>query len=101
MRQLRTSQVVLLVKSLPTKAGDTSSIPGSGDRLEEGRETHSSVLAWRVPWTEEPGGLQSMGSQRDITEVPKHTRTHMSQQTEVERKGRKEIEGSWLQRSTK
>ena len=32
--------------------------------LEEGKETHSSVLAWKIPWTEEPGGLQSMGSQR-------------------------------------
>ena len=34
------------------------------DRLEEGVATHSSILAWRIPWTEEPGGLQSMGSQR-------------------------------------
>ena len=32
--------------------------------LEEGMATHSSVLAWRIPWSEEPGGLQSMGSQR-------------------------------------
>ena len=35
------------------------------DPLEEGTVTQSSVLAWRIPWTEEPGGLQSMGSQRD------------------------------------
>ena len=34
------------------------------DSLEEGMVTHSSILAWRIPWTEEPGGLQSMGSQR-------------------------------------
>ena len=34
------------------------------DRLEEGVATHSSILAWRIPWTEEPGGLQSIGSQR-------------------------------------
>ena len=34
------------------------------DRLEEGMATHFSILAWRVPWTEKPGGLQSMGSQR-------------------------------------
>ena len=34
------------------------------DPLEEGMATHTSVLAWRIPWTEEPGGLQSMGSQR-------------------------------------
>ena len=36
--------------------------------LEEGMATHSSILAWKIPWTEEPGGLQSMGSQRDTTE---------------------------------
>ena len=34
------------------------------DPLEEGMATHSGILAWRIPWTEEPGGLQSMGSQR-------------------------------------
>ena len=37
---------------------------GREDPLEEGMATHSSTLAWRIPWTEEPGGLQSMGSQR-------------------------------------
>ena len=37
---------------------------GPEDPLEEGMATHSSILAWRIPWTEEPGGLQSMGSQR-------------------------------------
>ena len=34
------------------------------DPLEKGKATHPSILAWRIPWTEEPGGLQSMGSQR-------------------------------------
>ena len=43
---------------------DTGSIPGSEDTLEEGMTTHSSILAWRIPWTEEPGGLQSTESQR-------------------------------------
>ena len=38
--------------------------PGLEDLLEKGMATHSSILAWRIPWTEEPGGLQSMGSQR-------------------------------------
>ena len=38
--------------------------PGQEDPLEEGMATHSSLLAWRIPWTEEPGGLQSMGLQR-------------------------------------
>ena len=36
---------------------------GLEDPLEEGMETHSSILAWRIPWTEEPDGLRSMGSQ--------------------------------------
>ena len=44
-------------------AGDPGSIPGSGteDPLEKGISTHSNILAWRIPWTEEPEGLQSMG----------------------------------------
>jgi len=37
---------------------------GREDSLEEGMATHSSILAWKIPWTEEPSGLQSMGSQR-------------------------------------
>ena len=37
---------------------------GQEDPLEKEMATHSSILAWRIPWTEEPGGLQSMGSQR-------------------------------------
>ena len=55
----------LVVKNPPAKAGDIRDvglIPGS-DPLQEGMATHSSVLAWRSPWTEEPGGLQSTGSQ--------------------------------------
>ena len=38
---------------------------GQEDPLEKGMATHSNILAWRIPWTEEPGGLQSMGSQGD------------------------------------
>ena len=37
---------------------------GQKDTLEEDMATHSSILVWKIPWTEEPGGLQSMGSQR-------------------------------------
>ena len=44
--------------------GDVGSIPGSSDPLEGGVATHSSILAWKIPWTEETGRLQSMGSQR-------------------------------------
>ena len=53
-----------VVKNPPANAGDTGSIPGSGRSLEEERATHSSILAWEIPWTEEPGGLQSLESQR-------------------------------------
>ena len=45
-------------------AGDSGSIPGLGRSPGEGMATHSSILAWKIPWTEEPGRLQSMGSQR-------------------------------------
>ena len=61
------SQEALEVKSLPPHAGDlrdTVSSLGREDPLEKGMATHSSILAWRIPWTEEPGGLPSMGSQR-------------------------------------
>ena len=43
---------------------DVGSVPGPQDLLEEGMATHSSILDWTIPWTEEPRGLQSMGSQR-------------------------------------
>ena len=45
-------------------AGDPGSIRGLARSLEKGMATHSSILAWRIPWTEEPDGLQSMGLQR-------------------------------------
>ena len=61
------SQVVLVVKNLPVNAGGIrheGSIPGPGRSPEGGHgNPHSSILAWRIPWTEEPGGLQSIGSQ--------------------------------------
>ena len=59
--------MVLVVKNLPASAGDirdVGSIPGSGRSLEEGMVTNSSILAWRIVWTEEPGGLQSTGWKR-------------------------------------
>ena len=54
-------------KNPPTNAGGirgTVRSLGQEDPLEEGTAAHSSTLAWRSPWTEEPGGLQSMGLQR-------------------------------------
>jgi len=61
---LETSQVALVVKNLPANAGDQIRSLRWDNPLEEDMATHSSVLAWRLPWTEEPGGLQSIGSQR-------------------------------------
>ena len=63
------SQMALAVKNLPANAGDTRDgglIPSLGqqDPLEKGMTIHFSNLAWRIPWTGEPGGLQSIGSQR-------------------------------------
>ena len=52
-----------VVKNPAANAGDLRDA-GQEDPLEEGMATHSSVLTWEVPWTEEPGGLQSMGLQR-------------------------------------
>ena len=56
-----------MVKNSPANAGDVrdlGSIMGQNDLLEEGMATHSSIHAWRIPWTEEPSGLQPMGLQR-------------------------------------
>ena len=52
------------VKNLPTVQETQVQSLGWEDLLEKGRATHSSILAWRIPWTEEPGRLQSTGSQR-------------------------------------
>ena len=49
------------VKASACNAGDLSSSLGWEDPLEKEMATHSSVLAWKIPWTEEPGGLQSTG----------------------------------------
>ena len=46
---------------------------GQEKPLEQEMATHSSILAWKIPWTEEPGGLQSMGSQKSQTRLSAHT----------------------------
>ena len=66
-KALSASWVALVVKSPPANAGHIRGeglIPGWEDPLEEGMATHSSILAWRIPGTEELGGPQSMGSHR-------------------------------------
>ena len=56
-----------MVKNLPANAGDSGLILGWEDLPEEEMTTHSNILAWRIPRTEEPGGPQSMGSQESDT----------------------------------
>ena len=51
-------------KASACNAGDLGSIPGLGRSLEKEMATHCSTLAWKIPWMEEPGRLQSTGSQR-------------------------------------
>ena len=53
-----------MVKNLPEMQVTQVQFMGQEDPLEKGMDTHSSIAAWRTPWTEEPGGLQSIGSQR-------------------------------------
>ena len=50
-----------MVNNLPANTGDAGSLLGWEDPLEKEMATHSSILTWKIPWTEEPGGLQSMG----------------------------------------
>ena len=57
-------QVAQMVKNLPAMHKSWVQSLGWEAPLEKGMATHSSILAWRISWTEEPGGLQSMGSQR-------------------------------------
>ena len=54
----------LVGKESACSAGELGSIPGSENSIEKGMATHFGILAWRFPWTEEPGRLQSMGLQR-------------------------------------
>ena len=57
------SLVTQTIKNLPAMRDTHVRSMGQEDPLEKGMATHSSIIAWRIPWTEEPGGLQSMGLQ--------------------------------------
>ena len=63
-KNLNKGMVAQMVKHLPTVWETQVQSLGREDLLEKEMATHSSILAWRIPWTEEPGRLQSMGSQR-------------------------------------
>ena len=58
------SLMAQIVKNLPTRRETWVQSLGQEDPLEEGMATHSSILAWRIPWTQEPGRLEPIGSQR-------------------------------------
>ena len=62
IQDLEASPVAQAVKRLPTMR--ETRVLGQEDPLEKEMATHSSILAWKIPWTEEPGRLQSVGSQR-------------------------------------
>ena len=61
---LQASLVAQAVKNLPTMQETWVQLLGRKDSLEKGMATHSSILAWRIPWKEEPNGVQYMGSHR-------------------------------------
>ena len=63
------SLVAQSVKNLPAMQETWDRFLGREDPLEKEKATHSSILAWRIPWTEKPGGLESMGSQKSKTRL--------------------------------
>ena len=73
-----------MVKNPPTSAGDAGSKSlGREDPLEKEMAAHSSTLAWGIPWTEKPGGLQSMGLQNSQTRLSNYTTTHLALITDI------------------
>ena len=73
----RASQVALVVKNPPANTGDLRDVVqplGREAPLEKGTATYSSILAWRIPWTEEPAGYSPKGcKESDMTEATEHT----------------------------
>ena len=66
--------------------GDMDSIPGSGRSPGEGNGNHSSILTWKIPWTEKPGKLWSVGSQRVSTVEPLSTQAPLAKKAAGARK---------------
>ena len=58
-----------MANNLPANTVDMGLIPESGRSLEKEMATYSKIVAWKIPWIEEPGGLQSMGSQKNWTQL--------------------------------
>ena len=72
-----------MVKNLPAIQEIWVQSQGQEDPLGKETATHSSILAWRIPWTEEPGGLQPMGSQRVRHKKVTNTHTHIPSRDEA------------------
>ena len=85
---LRASLLAQVLTNLPVTQETQVQSVSCEDPLEKGMATHSSILAWKIPWTEEPGGLQSMGLQSE-TQLTVHARarahTHTHTHTEFTR----------------
>ena len=75
---LRASPVAQMVKNLPALWETWFQSLGQEDSLEKGMATHSNILAWEIPWTEEPGGLQSTGLQRVGRDLATKPPPHLS-----------------------
>ena len=75
-----------MIKNLPANKGDTGSIPGQEDPLEKEMATHSSILAWEIPWTEEPGGYSSWGCRKSA--MTEHAYMLEDREESVKRKRR-------------
>ena len=59
-----------MVKNPPANVGDVGSVPGSGRSSDEGSGNHSTILSWRIPWTEDAGGLYSKRVRHDLVTKP-------------------------------
>ena len=97
---IRASLVAQMVKNLPVMQETWVQSLGWEDLLKEGMATHSSVFAWRIPWTEEPGGLQSMGSQRLGHDwVTKHSTVLIKESSGVKRLEQQGCQDAYICRS--
>ena len=73
-----------MLQNLPAMQETQLRSLGQEDPLEKGMSTHSRILAWRTPFAEDPGGLQSMGLQKlDMTEQLSHTHTHTDKRSDA------------------
>ena len=92
------SQVAQQLNNLPAMQETQVQSLGQEDALEDGMATHSSILAWRIPWTEEPGGLQAMESQRVGHKWSKWACTHALLTAELTSSETASVQKSFQQR---